>query len=108
MKRASSLESSGNNRGQACDFAIRLGANGVARRRVVHHDYDIASRLSALTYDGQSQASNIVYNAASQTLLSNQTVLRGATTLLNLSYDYAGTNGKRTGQLTAILNNLDH
>ena len=33
---------------------------------------------------------------------------RGATTLLNLSYDYAGANGKRTGQLTKILNNLNH
>jgi RHS repeat-associated protein len=105
--------------------------NGSAPRKVVHHDYDIASRLTGLTFDGQSFASSIVYNAASQTtslnvgsganqiaenysynpqtgLLDNQTVARGATTLLNLSYDYAGTNGKRTGQLTKILNNLNH
>jgi RHS repeat-associated protein len=105
--------------------------NGSAPRKVVHHNYDIASRLTSLTYDGQSFASNIVYNAASQTtslnvgsggnqiaenysynaqtgLLDNQTVARGATTLLNLSYDYANSNGKRTGQLTKILNNLDH
>ena len=105
--------------------------NGSAPRKVVHHDYDIASRLTGLTCDGQSFASSIVYNAASQTtslnvgtgtnqiaesysyngqtgLLDNQTVARGATTLLNLSYDYAGANGKRTGQLTKILNNLDH
>jgi hypothetical protein len=33
---------------------------------------------------------------------------RGATTLLNLSYDYANAGGKRTGQLTKILNNLNH
>jgi len=26
----------------------------------------------------------------------------------NLPYDYAGTSGKRTGQLTKILNNLNH
>ena len=109
--------------------------NGAQPRKVVHHDYDIASRLTQLTVDGQSQASNIVYNAASQTtqlnvgagganqiaenyaynsqtgLLENQTVVRGgATTLLNLSYDYlrAGTNSGRTGQLTKILNNLNH
>jgi hypothetical protein len=76
-------------------------------------------------------ASSIVYNAASQTtslnvgsgtnqiaenysygaqtgLLDSQTVVRGSTTLLNLSYDYANASGKRTGQLTKILNNLDH
>lgn len=105
--------------------------NGSQPRKVVHHDYDIASRLTSLTYDGQSFASSIVYNAASQTtslnvgtgtnqiaesysynaqtgFLDNQTVARGATTLLNLSYDYAGANGKRTGQLTKILNNLNH
>ena len=86
--------------------------NGAQPRKVVHHDYDIASRLTGLTFDGQSQASNIVYNAASQTtslsvgtgtnqvnegysyntqtgLLDNQTATRGGSTLLNLSYDYA-------------------
>jgi YD repeat-containing protein len=100
-------------------------------RKSIHHTYDIASRLTGLTYDGQSFASNIAYNAASQTtslnvgsgtnqitesysynaqtgLLDNQTVARGATTLLNLSYDYANTASKRTGQLTKILNNLNH
>ena len=105
--------------------------NGSAPRKVAHRDYDIASRLSGLTFDGQSQASNIVYNAASQTtslsvgtgtnqvnegynynaqtgLLDSQTAIRNGTTLLNLSYDYAGANGKRTGQLAKILNNLDH
>ena len=105
--------------------------NGSAPRKVVHHDYDVTSRLIGLTFDGQSQASNIVYNAASQTtslsvgtgtnqvnesysysaqtgLLDNQTATRNGTTLLNLSYDYAGANGKRTGQLTKISNNLDH
>jgi RHS repeat-associated protein len=108
--------------------------NGTQPRKQVHHDYDIASRLSGLTYDGQSFASNIIYNAASQTtslnigaganqivesygysaltgLLDNQTVVRGGTTtLLNLSYDYlrAGTTSGRTGQLTRVLNNLNH
>jgi RHS repeat-associated protein len=109
--------------------------NGQQPRKVVHHDYDIASRLSGLTYDGQPFASNIVYNAGSQTtslnvgtganqivesygynaqtgLLENQTVAKTATPttyLLNLSYDYANANagGKRTGQLTKILNNLN-
>lgn len=102
-------------------------------RKVVHHDYDVASHLTSLTVDGAAHASQIVYNASSQTtsmnvglsganqitenyaynsqtgLLDNQTVVRGgATTLLNLSYDCAGANGKRTGQLTKILNNLNH
>jgi RHS repeat-associated protein len=102
-----------------------------APRKVVHHDYDIASRLSGLKFDGTDYASQLVYNASSQTAslkvgasganqitenysyhaptgsLENQTVVRGASTLLNLSYDYAGVNGKRTGQLTKITNNLD-
>jgi len=107
--------------------------NGSVPRKLVHHTFDVASRLTSLTVDGQSQASNINYNAASQTaslnvgvsganqitesysfnpqtgLLDGQTIVRGgSTTLLNLSYDYAGANGKRTGQLTKILNNLNH
>jgi RHS repeat-associated protein len=109
--------------------------NGTQPRKVVHHDYDVASRLTGLTVDGQSHASQIVYNAASQTtqlkvgvsganqitenysyqgstgLLDNQTVVRGtSTTLLDLSYDYLrpNTSSGRTGQLTKILNNLNH
>ncbi len=109
--------------------------NGTQPRKVVHHEYDNASRLSSLTYDGQSFASNIVYNAASQTtslkigvaganqitenysynaqtgLLDNQTVVRGTDTahpLLDLSYDYTNASGKRTGQLAKILNNRNH
>jgi RHS repeat-associated protein len=108
--------------------------NGSQLRKVVHHDYDEASRLSSIAYDSQSFASNISYNAASQTtslnvgtgtnqmvenygynaqtgLLSSQTVARTAapsTYLLNLSYDYADANGKRTGQLAKITNNLDN
>jgi len=105
--------------------------NGSAPRKLVHNNYDVASRLSSLTYDGQTQASSIVYNAANQQTslsvgtgpnqvtesygynaqtgwLDSQTVVRGAATLLNLSYDYANANGKRTGQLTKILNNLNH
>ncbi|HKV37416.1 MAG TPA: RHS repeat-associated core domain-containing protein [Pyrinomonadaceae bacterium] len=105
--------------------------NGSAPRKLVHHDYDVASRSSGLTYDGQTQASSLVYNAASQLtsinvgtgpnviseaytyhaqtgLMDGQTVMRGATTLLNLSYDYADANGKRTGQLKKLLNNLNH
>jgi len=105
--------------------------NGAAPRKVVHYDYDVSSRLTGLSFDGQTQASSIVYNAASQTtsltvgtgtnqvnetynynaqtgVLDGQTATRNGATLLNLSYDYAGANGKRTGQLTKISNNLDH
>ncbi len=104
--------------------------SGDASRKYVDYTYDIASRLSSLTFDGQTQASNIVYNAASQTtalsvgtgtnqvnesygynaqtgLLESQTLTRNGSTLLNLSYDYADGSGKRTGQLTKIYNNLD-
>jgi RHS repeat-associated protein len=105
--------------------------NGSGPRKLVHHDYDVASRLSNLTFDGQTQASSINYNAASQAtslnvgtgtnqvqesytfnaqtgFLNQQTAIRNGSTLLNLSYDYAGANGKRTGQLVKISNNLDH
>lgn len=86
-------------------------------RKLVHHDYDVASRLSALKVDGASYATGITYNAASQAtslkvgaananqltesyeyddktgLLTGQSVVRGATTatpttLLDLSYSY--------------------
>ena len=108
--------------------------NGSQLRKVVHHNYDEASRLSSINYDSQAFASNISYNAANQTTslnvgngtnqmvenygyhaqtgaLSSQTIARSATPstyLMNLSYDYANANGKRTGQLTKITNNLDN
>jgi RHS repeat-associated protein len=107
--------------------------NGTQPRKLVHQDFDVASRLSGLKLDGVLQASTIVYNPASQAtsvkvgtgtnqitesyayealtgLLSNQKVQRGATVLLDLTYDYlrAGTTAGRTGQLTDISNNLDH
>src|SRR5205823_1041800 len=54
----------------------------------------------------ESRRSNLSY--AQTGLLDNQTVARDGTTLLNLSYDYANASGKRTGQLTKILNNQNH
>ena len=108
--------------------------NGAGPRKLVENTYDIASRLSGLTFDGQTQAANISYNAASQTTqlkvgtgtneitenysynaqtgsLESQTVAKTATPtnyLLNLTYDYTNANNKRTGQLTKIYNNVDH
>jgi RHS repeat-associated protein len=109
--------------------------NGSQPRKLVHHNYDVASRLSSLTVDAATHASQVVYNAASQTtslsvgasgpnqivetysyeqhtgLLANQTIARAATPtnyLLDLSYDYAGPGGKRTGQLVKLLNNKNH
>src|SRR5690606_23026830 len=93
-------------------------------------------RLSEMKYDGTKQASDIVYNASDQTtsvkigvtganqvtenytfdpqtgLLTNQTAVKGSTTLLDLSYDYSknGSGGAlsgKTGALTKIINNLD-
>lgn len=110
--------------------------HGSELRKTVAHNYDSASRLSALTYDGTQQAGNIVYNAADQTtqikigasganqvtedyafdpqtgLLTDQTATMGSTTLIDLSYDY-GRNGSigslngKTGHVTKISNNLD-
>jgi RHS repeat-associated protein len=104
---------------------------GAARRKVLHQDYDVASRLSRLKVDGTDYASQITYNAANQSttikvgagggnqltenyayntqtgLLENQRVVRGTQSLLDLSYDYVGANGKRTGQLVKVTNNLD-
>lgn len=101
-------------------------------RKWKHHDVDIAGRLTSLTFNGQSHASNFVYNAASQMtqmkvgvaganqitenysfdpqsqMLDSQTVVRGASTLLNYTYNFTGANGKRTGQLVSITNNLDN
>lgn len=113
--------------------------NSTQPRRVVHNDYDNASRVSGLSVDSTYHVTGIEYNAASQPtklkigpsganqitenysydaqsgLLLGQTVVRGAdvqspapTTLLNLQYDYANASGKRTGQLTKSLNNLNH
>jgi RHS repeat-associated protein len=110
---------------------------GTAPRKVVTHNYDVASRLSGLKVGGTDYASQIAYNAASQTtslqvgvaganqinesydynqqtgLLSNQKVWRGTGSptnpLLDLSYDYLrpNTSTGRTGQLTRIINNRD-
>lgn len=101
-------------------------------RRWLHRDVDVAGRLTNLTFDGQSHASNFVYNAGSQMtlmkvgvsganqitenysfnpdtqFLDSQTVVRGATTLLNYAYNFTGANGKRTGQLVSITDNLDN
>ncbi len=109
-----------------------LVAQSQGSRKHIHHDFDVASRLSTLNVNSQTFASQISYNASSQTtsmivcaggahpstetydynaqtgLLDGQTVARAGNTLLNLSYDYVGANGKRVGQLRKILNNLNH
>jgi RHS repeat-associated protein len=116
------------------DYPAKNFSAPQSSRPHVHQDYDLASRLTGLTVDGAAHASNIVYNAASQTtslsvgasgsnqiiesygydqqtgLLASQTAARFSSQgnpILNLSYDYADANGKRTGQLTKILNNLN-
>jgi RHS repeat-associated protein len=102
-------------------------------RKLVHHDYDVASRLTGLTVDGNVQASDINYNSSSQTtqlkvgavganqitetysydnqtgLLTNQKAQRSGSNLLDLSYEYlrSGTTSNRTGHLTKLINNLD-
>jgi RHS repeat-associated protein len=113
-------------------YPAQYGVAGNSRK-VVHQDYDVSSRLTGLTVDGASYASNIVYNAASQTtslnvgaadanqiaesytygdttgLLTNQKVQRSGVSLMDLSYDYLrpGTTSGRTGQLAKITDNLN-
>jgi len=114
-------------------YPAEYGNGSAQARKVVHQSYDVASRLSTLTVDGVTHASQIAYNPSSRMtsvnvgasgpnqivesyaydahtgLLANQTVARSSSPgshLLDLTYDYAAANGKRTGQLTKILNNL--
>ncbi|HYY41365.1 MAG TPA: LamG-like jellyroll fold domain-containing protein, partial [Pyrinomonadaceae bacterium] len=115
-------------------YPNQYGQTGTPQK-VVRQSYDAASRISSLLVNEEKYASQITYNAASQAtslkvgpdganqltenysydpvtgLLAQQTLVRGTDVthpLLNLSYDYAGANGKQTGQLTRVLNNLDH
>ena len=107
-------------------------------RKTAQQSYDVASRLSGLSFNQTTYASQIGYNAASQTtslkvglpganqvtetydyssdtgLLRNQTVTRGsgasAAVLLDLDYDYLlpGTSTGRTSQVTRLINNRNH
>lgn len=106
-----------------------------APRKLMHQDYDAASRVSGVQMDSVSYASEIAYNASSQAtslkvgpansvqttehygynaqtgLLEHQDVAHASQgTLLNLDYGYLrpGTSDARTGQLTKVSNNLDH
>jgi RHS repeat-associated protein len=104
---------------------------GGAPRKVVHHNFDVASRLSSVQVDGVNYASQVQYNAGSLVtslnvgtnqvtesytydaatgFITGQKVQRGGTTLLDLGYDYLrpNTSTGRTSQLTRISNNLDH
>lgn len=112
-------------------YPAQYGVTGTPRK-MVQHDYDVASRPTGLKVDGSDYASQIVYNAASlptsvtlgsgtnQTtdtydydpvtlLLNRQRVDRATTHLLDLTYGYLrqGTTTGRTGQLTTIVNNLN-
>jgi RHS repeat-associated protein len=106
-------------------YPQRYGAGEA--RKVVTHNYDIASRLNELKYDGTTMASNPVYDASDQItslvvggqitenysfdpktgLLLSQQVNKGAEQLLSLQYNYTlnndpNNNGAKTGQLTGI------
>jgi RHS repeat-associated protein len=105
-----------------------------APRKDVQPSYDVASRLSGLQVGGVSYASELAYNAASQTtslkvgpansyqttehygynaqtgLLEHQDVTHATQgTLLNLDYSYLreGTTDGRTGQLTKVTDYLN-
>ncbi len=101
-----------------------------APRKLVQSDYGAGGQLVRLTVDGVEYISEIVCNEASQItslkvgvpgpnqlteeyefdsmrgFLSRQRVLREGNLLLDLSYDYLSNNGQ-TGQVIAIVNNLD-
>ncbi len=105
-------------------------------RKIFAQTFDTANRLTSLTYNGVQQVGGIVYNASDQTtsinigtagtnqvneqysfdpqtgLLTNQKTIRGANTLLDLSYEYnrnnsVGTINGKTGHLTKIIDNLN-
>ncbi len=106
-------------------------------RKIVAHTYDTASRLTAMTYNGNQQAGNVVYNASDQTtqmkvgaagtnqvtedytfdpqtgLLTNQKATKNvSTTLIDLTYQYnrggsVGSLNGKTGHLTKIIDNLN-
>ena len=111
-------------------YPAQFGQSGDPVRQAVP-TYDLASRLTSLTYNGTAMATNPVYNASSQTtqlnigsaiqekytfdpqtgLLTQQTVLQGTTERVNLEYNYTLTNatnnaGAKTGQLAFIKDNL--
>ncbi len=111
------------------NYPALTGQVGAPVRQAVP-TYDIASRLQQLTYNGTAMATNAVYNAASQTtslnlgnttqeqytfdpltgLLTQQKVLQGANTHVDLEYNYTLANatnnvGAKTGQLAFIKDN---
>jgi RHS repeat-associated protein len=65
-------------------------------RKLVHHDYDVVSRLSGLTYDGATYASAIKYNPTSQTTALKVGAAANASDQLTESYTY----DLKTGLLT--------
>jgi RHS repeat-associated protein len=96
-------------------------------RKVVTHNYDMASRIDSVQFGGVTMASNPVYNASSQMtslavgsqttenynfdpktgLLVSQQVNKGPEQLVNLQYNYTLNNdpnnsGAKTGQLTSV------
>ncbi len=112
------------------------GGNPANPRKIVAHTYDTTSRLTAMTYNGNQQAGNIVYNAADQTtqmkigaagtnqvtedytfdpqtgLLTNQQAIKsGASTpFINLSYEYNRNNsvGSLNGKTGHLTKIIDH
>ena len=111
------------------NYPAQTGQSGAPIRQAVP-TYDIASRLQQLTYNGTVMATNPVYNASSQTtslnlgnttqeqytfdpqtgLLTNQKVVQGANTHVDLAYNYTLANtlnnvGAKTGQLAFIKDN---
>jgi YD repeat-containing protein len=96
-------------------------------RKVVTHNYDMASRIDSVQFGGVTMASGPVYNASSQVtslavgsqttenynfdpktgLLVSQQVNKGPEQLVNLQYNYtlnndSNNNGAKTGQLTSV------
>ncbi len=118
-------------------YPAQYGLSG-SPRKVVAHSYDSASRLSQMSYDGDIQASGLMFNAADQTteikigaagtyqvteeytfdpqtgLLTNQTAKRedpnGTSTLLNLSYEYnrLGSAGNLSGKTGHLTKIIDN
>ncbi len=111
-------------------YSYQWGQAGNPRKKV-EMAYDIASRVDSLKFDGVNRASSPIYNAASEIeslsigslmtetftydsktgLMLTQKVQQGATTRLDLKYNYTLNNdpnnvGAKTGQLTCVTDNI--
>lgn len=121
------------NRLATITYPAEYGVPAAPAKELVY-SFGIGNHVSSATFGGQLYASSLTYNAAGQVtsgrigpsgpnqpvetydydpqtgLLQHQNVARGGNSLLDLTYDYLLAPGKvgRSGQVTKVIDNLDH